>query len=909
MRRNLILAGLMAAASPALFSASISQLKNVVGEGELTTALTITWGDEIALDNLVEGVKVNAGSTVEDVIRKALALDPRFYALQDANSTLVGFGFDTNGDNSAGINLGESLSLTEGVATINGEYSEAVSSSANDHWALTGEDKKWRVVLNGNDCSMGTVVKEGDLVSLIYTSPEMAYEAPEHEFYLRPADQLGLWIQESIHYDTANGKSQVYYALANLCEDRDNLFGSGFGMEVWDEAGENTITAYSASFAWRNYDDMKFTLRISSPADATLRPFLNIQKIWEEGGAKETRRIYADVDTKVSVTVAKPLTNITLEGIEPAGTLTLENMGVEIITPVYEPSDADFTGYSVRFDDESIASIYKNVNSLVAHSAGSTKMTLIGPDGTEYGEYTITVKDCDPTDKPDDEFSDGVIWLNEEWFGHTSGSLNYIDATGKVYYRAYGNQNDNKAFGCTSQFGTIYAGKLFVLSKQAWDGGDTRPVKSGGRVVVADAKTMKHLGSIDEIGGDGRSFVGITPSKGYIGHTKGIRIMNLDDITVEDEDIAGVEMTRNGQIGDMIKAGKYVFAANIGTGLVVIDTETDEVVKVIENTGVQTVTMSADGRVWLACAKTLTPIDSQTLECGDTYDIPGTITCSSGAWRHGNLMAVMNENALIWGTGTFYRWNLDEVEDPSSLEPVYTHIARPEGSDVTYGSGYASPGYDPVSDTYMYCTMPGFGTAALNNWYHFVDGKTGEYKGNIKLPLYWWFPAMPIFPDKYDAEINLEDIDMDLSEEVASFDLSKLVTDKDNHNSNISISLTDSSMLHEQEEAPVAYVTLEGKQLSIKPNKTGEHNITLVAESNGRVVSKNIKITVNDRINTGLNGIGDVEEVRYTVYNLSGAEVMSVMSSENDYSFCDTLPSGVYVIYGSNGECIKKIVK
>ena len=78
MRRNLILAGLMAAASPALFSASISKLKNVVGEGELTTALTITWGDEIALDNLVEGVKVNAGSTVEDVIRKALALDPRY---------------------------------------------------------------------------------------------------------------------------------------------------------------------------------------------------------------------------------------------------------------------------------------------------------------------------------------------------------------------------------------------------------------------------------------------------------------------------------------------------------------------------------------------------------------------------------------------------------------------------------------------------------------------------------------------------------------------------------------------------------------------------------------------------------------------------------------------------------------
>lgn len=909
MRRKILFGGLMLCASTALFSASIQELKNVLGEGGITTTLTLIWGDELALDNLVEGVRVSSGSTVENVIRKALSIDPRFYALEDEDGKLVGYGFDTNGDNSAGVVLGDNLSLSDGVAKAEGDYSEATSSSPNDHWAISGEEKTWRVILNGKDCAMDTAVSDGDNLSLIYAAPEAVYAAPEREFYLRPYDQLGLWIQEAIHYDTANGKSQVYYAIANLCDDRSNLFGSGFGMEVLDENAENAITAYSASFAWRNYDDMKFTLRITSPVDATLRPFLNIQKIWEEGEKAETRRIYADVDTKVSVTVANPLKNITLQGVEPGGTITLENMGVGIITPVYDPADADFTGYDVKFEKESVATIYKNVNSLVAHSAGTTKMTLLGPDGHEYGEYTIAVKDCDPADKPEDEFSDGVIWLNEEWFGHTSGSLNYIDSDGKVYYRAYGNQNNNMAFGCTSQFGTIYADKLFVISKQAWDGGDTRPMKSGGRVVVADAKTMKNLGSIDEIGGDGRSFVGVNPAKGYIGHTKGIRVMDLEDLTVADEDIADVTLTRNGQIGDMVKSGKYVFAANIGTGVTVIDTETDEAVKTIENAGVQTVVMSADGRVWLACSKTLTPIDPTTLEEGETYDIPGSITCSSGSWRHANLMASQKENALIWGTGTFYRWNLDEVESPSELTPVYTHVARPDGSDITYGNGYGAPGYDPVTDTYMYSTCPGFGIAALNNWYHFVDGKTGEYKGCITLPLYWWFPAMPIFPDKYDVEIGLEDIEMNASDDELSFNLAKLVTDKDNHDVNISVNIADSpSLLADDTESPVATVNLEGKILTVKPNKAGEHNFILTAESNGRVVSKDVKITVKDSA-TGLDGIKAEAGVKYTVADLSGVEVMSVVSSESDFSFCDALPAGVYVIYGSNGESIKKIVK
>ena len=75
MRRKILFGGLMLCASTAVFSASIQELKNVLGEGGITTTLTLTWGDELALDNLVEGVRVNSGSTVEAVIRKALSID------------------------------------------------------------------------------------------------------------------------------------------------------------------------------------------------------------------------------------------------------------------------------------------------------------------------------------------------------------------------------------------------------------------------------------------------------------------------------------------------------------------------------------------------------------------------------------------------------------------------------------------------------------------------------------------------------------------------------------------------------------------------------------------------------------------------------------------------------------------
>lgn len=917
MKHSLLLATFVASAAltPEAWCASPqAPLMNEVGTGDNTVTLTLRWGDEVAMDNLAEGVRFETEATVAEIITTALREDSRFYALE-SGSQLVAFGFDTNGDNSAAVTIGaNALAMTEGIAKAESDYADAVGSSAYDHWKVNSNKEVWKFFVNGELATEDTPVNPGDAIILEYcpvdaTAPS---EAP-YTFYLRPADQQGVWTLDECVINTADGTMAYFPMIANLCDDTQYLYGAGIAGEVYDLDGNLLSSApYSAYVANGAKGGMTYRLSVSSPVEALTRPYLNIRKDWGDG-KMTVKRVYGDSYSKVSTIVAHPLENITLEGIEPDGVIEIDNMGTFILKPVYEPANADFAGYAVTFADEQVATLYASVNAVVAHAAGETAMTLTDKNGKVYGTYTVRVKDVDPNDRPE-SFEDGLVFLNEEWFTHTSGSLNYIDTDGKVYYRAYGNQNGNMAFGATSCSGICYAGKYVIMSKQAWDNGDTRPLKSGGRVVVFDASTFKHIGAIDEIGGDGRSCVGVTPSKVYLGTTKGIRVMNLDDITIADADIAGITLSRSGQIGDMIKAGKYVFAANIGTGLVIIDTETDQVVKSIAATKIQSVTQSKDGRVWIGCTNTLTPIDPTTLEVGQEYSIPGSIGCSSGSWRPGNLMTSTKENVLLWGVanyngnaGTLYRWNLDEVEDPSTLTPVYTHGSTVDG--VTYGGGYGAPIYDDRTDTYVFATAPGFGAAALQNWYHFIDATTGEVKHRIHLPEYWWFPGTPILPDKHAAEIALSDFELNINRDPYTVDLTDYVTDADNHDCNITLSLAEAPAAYADEVSPVkaAKITLDGKTLTAAPLAAGTHTFTLVAESNGRVTSKDITVSVKDP--SGVTSAEIATDVTYTVYDAAGIRVASFKGQAASEAESLGLTPGIYLVAGSDNSTSKVIIR
>lgn len=584
--------------------------------------------------------------------------------------------------------------------------------------------------------------------------------------------------------------------------------------------------------------------------------------------------------------------SLIVNGVEAGGVLEVENMGVLILSAVNSESEAAVTSYSVEFGDEQIATFYASIKGVVAHAAGETLMTLTPADAAiAPTEFTVRVKDVDPANKPDDDFQDGIVWLNEEWCTHTSGSLNYIDADGKVYYRAYGNQNDNMAFGCTSPFAMYYADKLFVMSKQAWDGGDTRPLRSGGRVVVADAKTMKHIAAFDEIGGDGRAAVGVSPEKVYLSHTNGIRVMHIgDEITLEPADIEGITVNRNGQMGDMVKAGKYVFAVMVGNSLVIIDTETDEVVETKAISGIQTVAQSLDGRVWIGCAKTLQSIDPETLEMGDVLTIgAGSIGCSGSSWRAGNLFASTRTNTLFWSTGNFngsngslVRWDIDEVEDPSTLTVLYNHDTKAGIGAMAYGT----PGYDDRTDTWMYATCNGFGVNAAYNWLNFVDASTGELKHSIRLNDYFWFPAMPVMPDKHEPV--LEDFDnIILDAKDGTIEITLNPTDADNHDCNIALTLLDGDSdveaLSDDETAPVypAKVVLKGRVLTVTPQTEGSRTLHLQMESNGKVVNKEFSVQVKST--TGIDAVEAEANADKTYFRTDGVRIQGTPAAPGVY--------------------------
>lgn len=900
-----------------------SKILNWLGEGDNSAVLTLTWGDDLALDNLASGVKFSGEVSVDELLSIALKNDPRFYSLRK-DGEFAAFGFDTNGDNSAAVTLdGDKLTLTDGCAdTTTEDISGASGSSQYDHWKINDSENEWAVYVNGVKADLkNTIVSGGDEVSLRYIAvAETEPAGLPYTFFLHPASEQGIWMLEECVINTENGKQANFPMIANILDDTYNLYGVGVSAEVYKLDGETSTTDYSAYVTNGSKGAMSCRVSVIKPVEALVRPFINIRKDWGSG-SKEVRRVYGGVDSHISTVVAKPLTDIRLEGYEPGDVIEIENMGVNILKPVYEPEDADFIGYEPEFGDTSIATLYSSVNAVVAHCAGETTMTIKDASGNAYGSYTIRVKDVNPNDKPDDDFQDGLVFLNEEWYTHTSGSLNYIDATGKIYYRAYANQNNNMAFGATSQFGITYADKYIIMSKQEWDGGDTRPLRSGGRVVVFDARTFKHIGAIDEIGGDGRSAVGVNPSKVYLGTTQGIRVMDLDNITIADEDIAGITIKRyTGMIGNMVKAGKYVFAANIGTGLEIIDTETDKLVKSVDISGIQGVVQSKDGRVWIGCSNTLQAINPETLELEDvTYHIPGLIGCSSSTWRSVNLMSSTKENVLLWGKSTYngndgelYRWNLDEVSDPSTLEPIFK---RDSEFNAAFGYGYGSPAYDDRTDTYIFATVPGFGNAALKTWYHFVDASTGEIKKTIRLTDYWWFPAMPIVPDKYDVEINLDDITVYHKGQPLEIDLSELVSDVDNHDCNIKLYIDSAVALSDSddddvEEGPAASVTLEGRKLTVTPLHTGTHYFTLTAESNGRAVSKELSVEVKKEIHDGVNGILTGNSDQYKVYDMSGIYFGTYNGSISQITARNSnLTPGTYLLVDVNGNSQKVIIK
>lgn len=939
MKKNLLMLCAAAGTLAAGATDAPADYKNVLGAGADHATLTVTWGDNHSIDNLASAVRFDGTATVASVIAEALKADPRFYALAGADGSYVAYGFDTDGDYSAAVTIGEDKpELTDGVATAaeGADLSAAAGSALYDHWCVSGDTASWTVYVNGAEAAMTDEVRDGDAVRLIYGNAQEG-----EKFYLRPATERGAWMMPSITFDTANGKQQLMPFIANVIT-RSDLYGTWMGCEVTDADGNGTTTmATYANYRYgSNGNNMTIRLTANAQGDVIVKPYV------QTGSYQNIGKHYGDIATAVNLHVAKPVTGLTMNDWPAAEGETANITLYDVINfrASAVPADADFPTVVYSIDDPDAAEIYAqsryDFDMFISHKMGDFVMTASVPGTDIRQEYRIHVSDRDRT-KPAN-YTDGTFWLSEEWFGHTNGSINYIKPDYSYILRAYEQVNPTEGFGATSQFGMTYAGKLFITSKQQKDGGDPRP--GGGRLVVADAYTLEKLASFDFLGGekdktsaDGRGMVGVNPHKVYVGSNSRIGVLNLDDMTYDPDGLTGMPTdgsTYSKQYGDMVCDGRYVYVARQSTGLVVIDAEADKYVTTIPNTNIQGVARTADGRVWMVDysknVSTIYNIDPETLEVAEQYQLPAGVSCSWGSWRSTKFVAAKRSNKLIWNNN--YVWDMDADATPENVTPVLTSsddrwpLTLNEKKQGVYGS----VAYDDRSGLILWSGNQGYGTDGRFTWYNFTDANNGDTRTVRVLPDYYFFPAIPIVPDKHLPALVNPDMRVEMlvdAEEPVEVDLHEAIDDMDGANKFIRFALVSEPQAAAEEEStePVAAEIKDGKLL-LTPQKIGDTTVKLTAESNGREALISIPVHVADRgssiADTAIDMDGKMFDLQGNVltlsgyegetvgiYDINGRQVIRFTPDSSYYSIALDLAQGVYAMGTDGGHRFKFMVK
>ena len=469
------------------------------------------------------------------------------------------------------------------------------------------------------------------------------------------------------------------------------------------------------------------------------------------------------------------------------------------------------------------------------------------------------------------DYTKGTFIVNEDWYGHQNSTVNFLSDDGKWTLRAFQKENPAHELGCTSQFGTIYGGKFYIVSKQEKDPGAT---VTGSRLAVIDAKTMKVLKEFTKIGdSDGRSFLGVDEHTGYIGTSNGIFLYDIDKMEIG-EKISGTENTSgslySAQIGTMIRVGDRVFAVHQKNGLLVIDAKTHTLETTIlkpeehEGHGLGSIVLSKDGTIWASPTVELTgtgaslpliwKVDPTTLTV-QQVDIPTAsgieeIPNSWYAWTADGFCASTKENKIYWkgqGTGSWFTgykifcYDIDKNEFYKVFD-----FGKVEGEWRLYGTGFR---IDPVSDD-MYCF-----------WYHeflnpehelavvATDGrgeKNGTIKGRYPYDITnYWFPALPVFPDNEAPAIQSgapKEVVLDAKQTQVNIPLEEVVKDDDNMTAAITLT-TNMSEAHQK----LITVAIQNCHLVIQPIEASVTTATTIPvhlkfNSNGKTVETDLTV-------------------------------------------------------------------
>ncbi|MDE6650443.1 MAG: DUF5074 domain-containing protein [Muribaculaceae bacterium] len=397
------------------------------------------------------------------------------------------------------------------------------------------------------------------------------------------------------------------------------------------------------------------------------------------------------------------------------------------------------------------------------------------------------------------DYTKGVFIVNEDWYGHQNSTVNYLipdDPDGNYWeYRVIQKENPGVQLGCTNQFGAIWHDRFYFIAKQEKDPGAS---VAGGRITVADAKTMKVLyqsALIDPSGAqcDGRGFLGIDSHKGYISSSNGVWVFDLDTYTVKgmiegtDNPNAGDDKPNTdptgslyyGQSGSMVMASGRVFLAHQQAGIIVIDPVNDSVSKVIdmndvaEGAGIGSVIVAKDGSVWASVAKDtkgtgatlpyLLRVDPVTLSTEVITLESGVFAPSNSwyAWTPDTFCASSVTNTIYWSGGSnswftgkyVYKFDVDTRKASKIID-----LDADGEKWKIYG---CSMRVHPVTDElyvslYREFSIPTYLTRRYDS--------NGNRLRDYSMISNYWFPSLPVFPqsasdDTGSAETLGENLD------------------------------------------------------------------------------------------------------------------------------------------------------
>ena len=569
-------------------------------------------------------------------------------------------------------------------------------------------------------------------------------------------------------------------------------------------------------------------------------------------------------------------------------------------------------------------------------------------------------------------YTNGAYVLNEDWYGHNNSTLNFWNPEAETidYLIMQMANNYEYSLGCTSQYGQLYGDFIVITGKQDKDPGEPGDMKSG-RVAILHKNTLKPVGDEvhplisvnenDKSDADGRGVCFVDNKKFYVGTSNGIYVFKWNEqgkiFTWDSEKIipgtgnnliTGDEVSNadglgplyQNQIGIMIRTQDYVFAIKQDLGVLVIDPETDEVIKIIEGC-FSTMAQSKDGNIWVGVnyqeegyednlnypygwngdawnGSQLMCIDQYTLETKKVRLDTGGIPQSWYAWTAGSLTASETENSLFfvytdpslgqinWFRNcVLYRFNIDAVDwdniDLSNPDEAFAEGACEEIYDSSFEDLYFYGGALQCNpkDGNIYASLYVGENIATQEWIYAIINSEGEmiqYQEPIKR---YWYPAMFIFPDN-EAPV-VEDFDDVIIEDKnpVEITLADKVTDEDSRNAAIVKSVNKIA-----DESIVKAEIIKGN-LVLTPLKKGNTVVEIAFNSNGKVVTESVNVSVTADISSV--EFTDIE--RANVFSVSGNIMITGIDIPQQVEIFNAQGALVKSTIVNNGEQITGLAK